>query len=724
MLRTSVRCLAAAILTAHGSAQAQLVADKPAPPATDAAALQSAPADTGTAAPGAARIPSIEVVARRLDEARNALSPDTGTTTYRFDTKDIAALPLGESTPLNQMLLQAPGVVQDSFGQLHVRGDHSNIQYRINGVVIPEAISGFGQALDVRFADQINFLTGALPAQYGYRTAGVVDLRTKGTAFENGARVGFLGGSHRDQEFSGELGGTLGSFTYYVTGVLLRNDLGIENPTPERNAIHDHTKQERSFGYFSYVINPDNRVSVVLGSSNNRFEIPNIPGQEPTFMLDGAPPLASTDLNQRQDEKNRFAVVSYQGASGPDLDYQLSLFHRYTDVHYQPDPIGDLTFNGVAAQILRKNEAYGLQADAGYRLNDTHTLRTGVFASRERATVDNTSQVFPADADGNQTSGVPLTIVDNSKLSGPLFGIYVQDEWRPLSALTVNYGIRFDHVKTVVDEQQWSPRIGLTWDVTQWMRVHAGYARYFTPPPTEKIDTTSVQKFVGTTNALPSDANTAISSERSHYFDAGLSYQLTPQLTVGLDGYYRLVKDLQDEGQFGNALIFSAFNYEKGRIRGIELTSSYRDGGLTAYANVGVSRAEGKNIVTGQFNFDPDELAFIAANWVHLDHDQTVAASAGMSYTWGMTTATVDAIYGSGLRRGFANTEHLPSYAQVNLGGSQKLDAPFIGKLELRLAVINVFDKVYELRDGSGIGVGAPQFGPRRAFYAGVAKPF
>jgi outer membrane receptor protein involved in Fe transport len=89
-----------------------------------------------------------------------------------------------------------------------------------------------------------------------------------------------------------------------------------------------------------------------------------------------------------------------------------------------------------------------------------------------------------------------------------------------------------------------------------------------------------------------------------------------------------------------------------------------------------------------------------------------------------MTTATVDAIYGSGLRRGFANTEHLPSYAQVNLGGSQKLDAPFIGKLELRLAVINVFDKVYELRDGSGIGVGAPQFGPRRAFYAGVAKPF
>src|ERR1700739_4596059 len=117
MLRNSIRRFAAAILAATGSVQAQLVPDKLVLAATEAAASQSAPADAGTAAPGDVRkIPSIEVVARRLDDARNALSPDTGTTTYRFDTKDIAALPLGDSTPLNQMLLQAPGVVQDSFG--------------------------------------------------------------------------------------------------------------------------------------------------------------------------------------------------------------------------------------------------------------------------------------------------------------------------------------------------------------------------------------------------------------------------------------------------------------------------------------------------------------------------------------------------------------------------------------------------------------------------------
>ena len=116
--------------------------------------------------------------ASKLDSARNQLSPETGSTIYRFRKEDIDALPLGSATPLNQVVLQSPGTVQDSFGQLHVRGDHANLQYRVNGVLIPEALSGFGQVLDTRIAGQLNVITGALPAQYGYRTAGVIDIRT------------------------------------------------------------------------------------------------------------------------------------------------------------------------------------------------------------------------------------------------------------------------------------------------------------------------------------------------------------------------------------------------------------------------------------------------------------------------------------------------------------------------------------------------------------------
>jgi outer membrane receptor protein involved in Fe transport len=694
---------------------------KPAP-----AAVAQAGQNATLAATQPQTLETIEVVAKtkKLDAARNGLSPDTGSTIYKFDQQDIVNLPQGDSTPLNQVILQAPGAAQDSFGQLHVRGDHANLQYRINGVVIPEAISGFGQALDTRFADQLNILTGALPAQYGYRTAGVIDIHSKGTAFDNGGRVSLTAGSHDHQELGAEVGGTKGAFTYYLTGSYLRNDLGIENPTPDRNAVHDTTKQGKGFGYLSYLLGDDSRVSFIFGTSSNKFQIPNRPGQTPSFTLDGAPGIASENLDARQDEKNTFQVLSYQGAVGTKVDYQVALFHRYTDVHYQPDPLGDLVFNGIAAQILRKNEVTGLQSDASYRLSEAHTVRSGIFLQRERFGVDNSSQVFPADDQGNQLSSTSLTIQDNSHITGHLYGVYLQDEWKPTNKLTVNYGARYDKVSTVVDESQVSPRVGLVYDLTDQTRLHAGYARYFTPPPTELIDTTTVQKFLGTTNALPSDANTAVKSERSNYFDVGLAHQLTPQVTLGIDGYYRQVDHLQDEGQFGNALIFSAFNYAKGKIYGIELSGSYKGTSFTAYANASYSLARGKTVETGQFHFGQDQLDFIASHWVHLDHDQRMSGSAGAAYRWQDTTFSADALYGSGLRRGFANTEHLPGYTQVNAAVAQHFDLGSFGKLDGRISVINLFDKSYEIRDGTGIGVGAPQFGPRRAYYVSVSKPF
>ena len=696
-------------------------------PASAPAAAAAASAVQPSTAP-AQPMQRVEIVGthQRLDAARNGLSPDTGSTVYRFDQQDIANLPLGDNTPLNQLILRAPGVVQDSYGQLHVRGDHANLQYRINGVVIPEAISGFGQALETRFAQRISVLTGALPAQYGYRTAGVVDIQAKGETVESGGRVALTVGSYNHVEPSFELNGGQGAFSYYLSGSYLQNDLGIENPTAERNAIHDRTNQSKGFGSLSYLLGPDSRVSLMFGTTNNRFQIPNVPGQTPSFTLDSAPSVDSAALNANQRELNNFVVLSYQGVLGRDVDYQVSLFNRTSDVHYMPDPVGDLVFNGVAADITRRNVATGVQGDLSYRLNQAHTLRTGVFVQQERFTVNNGSSVFPADADGNQTSGVPIFIQDNARIDGPTWGVYVQDEWQPSKGLTLNYGVRYDQVRTVVDENQLSPRIGLVFDLTQDLRLHAGYARYFTPPPTEKIDTTSIEKFLGTTNALPSDANTAVKSERSDYFDAGLAFQATPHWTLGIDGYYRNVKHLQDEGQFGNALIFSAFNYAQGRIYGLDLTASYRDKGLSGYFNVGGQSARGKTVETGQFNFEQDELDYINANWVHLDHEQALSSSAGLAYQWGDGwLVSTDALYGSGLRRGFANTEHLPSYTQINAAIAKTFDlGGGVGKVDTRLALLNVFDRVYQLRDGSGIGVGAPQYGTRRAAYLTLGKTF
>ncbi len=722
----------ALVLSAPLSVSFSAFADDVAAPAPAAAASAPPFARTVVAVASAASAPTgsqtvvVAAARQKLDAARNGLSPDTGSNVFKFGEADIDALPMGEATPLNQVVLQAPGVVQDSYGQLHVRGDHANVQYRIDGVVIPEAISGFGQSLETRFADNIDVLTGALPAQYGYRTAAVVDIKTKAPAEGNSGSVSYTGGSNGHNEESGEIAGAHGPLSYYLTGSLLKDGVGIENPTASRTALHDRTQQAKGFGTLSYLLGDDSRLNFMFGVSNNHFEIPDVPGQTPQFSLAGDPAVDSSTLDARQRERNAFEVLSYQGHFGDATDYQLSYFHRETDVHYAPDPVGDLVFDGIAADVMRKNAADGVQLDSSYALGKTHTLRGGLFFQHERFSVDNQSSVFPADADGNQTSTTPISITDDTRIAGNLWGVYLQDEWQPVKSLTINYGARYDNVDTVVNEHQLSPRLGVVWDASSSLRLHAGFARYFTPPPTEKIDTTSVAKFAGTTNALPSDADTAVKSERSNYFDAGLAWDATANLSLGVDAYDRQVRNLQDEGQFGNALIYSAFNYAKGRVRGLELTANYKVAAFTAYGNLAFSKAEGKQIVTGQFNFDPDEITYIASHWVHLDHDQAVTASAGASYRFAtQTTLGADALFGSGLRGGFANSEHLPSYTQVNASLSQAWDfGGWLGKADGRLSVLNVFDRVYELRDGTGIGVGAPQFGPRRTVYASVTKSF
>lgn len=589
----------------------------------------------------------LPVIVQRLDRARNGILPETGSSIYRFDQKDVDILPQGEQTPVNQVLLQAPGVAQDSFGQVHVRGDHANLRYRINGIILPEGISGFGQALDTHYMKNLNFLTGALPAEYGYRTAGVVDIHTKDGAFENGGSIDFYGGSYSDFEPSIEYGGSRGAFNFFLSGSYQQNDIGIENPTSSLNPIHDHTQQGRGFGYLSYLVSPTSRLNLILADSEGRFQIPNNPGQLPVYSLNGQTSFDSSNLNENQNEINRYAILSLQGTAGAKWDYQIAAFTRDSDVLFNPDPVGDLIFNGVSFRVERSSFAGGLQEDNSYLFNESHTIRMGFFVSTERAESDNTSQVFPTNNNGIVSSHQPLTIVDNEAKVAGLYSIYVQDEWKLFQKITINYGLRADQVNAYVNANQLSPRIGVVYQTTSQTSLHAGYARYFTPPPTELVAPKDLALFQNTTNQQL-NLNSPVLPERSHYFDVGANHQVNPSLSLGLDGYYRIVEDLLDEGQFAQALVFTPFNYQDGKIYGIEFTGNVKQENFTSYLDTAYSVAMGKDIVSSQFNFSRDELAFISNNFIHLDHDQTISASAGASYLWKEISFSADALYGSG----------------------------------------------------------------------------
>jgi TonB dependent receptor len=703
--------------------------------ATPAFAESPTPAPQAAADAGTTTITldTIEVISQELNAVRLQIQPSLGASTYTFSPEALETIPQGENAPLNQVLLQMPGVAQDSFGQIHVRGEHANVQFRINGVQLPEGLSVFGQALESRFANSISLLTGALPAQYGFQTAGVLDIQTKTGLTNPGFALSMYGGSFNWLQPSFEYGGHEGPVDWFLTGDYLGNDRGIENPAATFNAIHDETQQFHGFAYMSGIIDPDTRVSVVGGAFDGRFQIPNNPGQIPSLGLNvlGATSFNSNLLNEVQHEATQFGLISLQKHVG-DINVQLSAFVRNSVLSFSPDVTGDLLFNGGTPFARRSDLAEGVQADASWRINDSHTLRGGFLGEVETTAFDTTSFVLPVDATGAQTSNVPLGIVDNGARTGGLYGVYLQDEWLLLPALTLNYGFRFDAVNEFTNESQLSPRVNLVMKATDTTTVHAGYSRYFVPPPFELVAPTTIALFNNTTAAPAVQQDGIVKAERSHYFDVGVNQIIVPGLTVGLDGYYKLATNLIDEGQFGAPIILTAFNYAKAYVAGGIFTVSYDQGPWSIYGNAAYSRAMGTDINSAQFNFGADELAYIAQHYIHLDHDQTWTGSGGIAYTFNQgtkyqTRVSVDLVAQSGLRAStptVPNGASLPEYATVNASIVQKLDLGFGQGTELRLDVLNISDAVYEIRNGTGVGVGAPQFGIRRAILAGLTQRF
>jgi outer membrane receptor protein involved in Fe transport len=709
-------------------------------------------------------IETVTVTAEKLDAARSGIQTQTGASTYTVTAADIASQPGGDNLQLNSVILQAPGVAQDSFGQLHVRGEHNGLQYRLNGIILPEGISVFGQTLDPRLAESVKLIDGALPAEYGNETGGIIDMQTKSGLFAPGGQVGIYGGSHSTITPSFNYGGSTGSLNYFVSGDYTTSSLGIESPDGKINPAHDRTTQYHGFGFVQDILDQNSSLTAIAGASNDIFQIPDQAGLQPGGVdgIVGLGPLSadsgnyvlkakgqsafpSTSLDERQREITDYSILSYLRSDG-NVDTQVSLFGRYSSLNFTPGQlggsnIGDILYNGLAQTAYKRDEAYGVQAEAAWHAGAGHTIRFGLLAQADDL-VSNTSSLVLATAPGGianpnhnalctdptqtcQTSDVPLTVLDNGKQHAWSYGVYVQDEWKIFSKLTLNYGVRYDQYKAFNAENQLSPRANLVWTPDDVTAVHLGYARYFSPPPYENVANTDIALFDNTT-AAGDHTDTTPKAERADYYDAGVTRKITDEISLGLDSYFKADSNLLDEGQFGAPIILTPFNYQSGRQYGGEFTANYNAGDFNAYLNASYERAAGRAISSSEFEFSADKLAYISNHYIPLDHQQIISLSGGASYKWQDTIFSTDFIFGSGLRRSGAtpNSDSVPSYVTVNLGVSHAFDlgSSFGGGLTARLDVLNVADSRYEIRDGSGIGVGAPQYGARRGLFVGLSK--
>jgi hypothetical protein len=350
---------------------------------------------------------SLNVVTTRINRQPNGLTK-TGNSQYTLTQHDIAALPQGANTPINEVLLQMPGVVQDDQAQIHVDGEHEDIQWRVNGVMMPmDSFSGFGQIFNSFFVRRMSLLDGVLPVTYGFRDAGVLDMETKDGCTDPGGNLGFYGGQRETLQPSFEYGGCKGPLSYYYTGTFLHSNLAFSSATPGPTPIHNITNQGQGFGYFTYQLNPLTKLSLTTGVSANNSEVPNTPNLPPLFKLAGADAAIypSTDINESLNQDYYFGILALTGVIGPEINYQVAYTGSYSTIQFNPDPIGDLIYQGVASKSFRSEFDNTLQTDLSRQFDShdfgTHNIGTGFYLGEYGVQVDDTTLAFPCECGGN-----------------------------------------------------------------------------------------------------------------------------------------------------------------------------------------------------------------------------------------------------------------------------------------------------------------------------------
>jgi outer membrane receptor for ferrienterochelin and colicin len=656
----------------------------------------------------------IVITARHLDAARAEIEPNLGASTFTLSNEAIEHRPAGETTSIAQVMLQMPGVSQAGKGQISLRGSQGGIQYRINNVILPDGIADLGEQLSPRLAERIQLITGALPAQYGLRVGGVVNIVTKNGLYGEGSQIELYGGGAGQIEPAVEIAGAAGNTSYFVTGSYLHDTVGLASPDGTRKPRHDRTDQYEGLTFLDHVIDEASRVSLVAGVSDERFEIPENPKVD---LSDPARTSAANPIDGgRLHQQNLYGALSYLRSQGQST-LQFSIYGRLSRSALQPGASTGVFQTGLGGELAANSGTMGIQVEGAFKLGSRHTLRAGGIASLNG---------LNSRLDGIALAGAgaaPVAFASSDEIRRDDVSLFVQDEWKPTDRLTLNYGARFDRIAGFVDDASFAPRASLVWSGPQGITLHTGYARYLVSPNLFALG--HAKALAMASGGRATGSGTPLRLERDDYYEVGVQEKIG-ELTLGLDGFWRDAGNFLGESQAGSPLLDKLFNYRKARVRGAVLSMIYAERSLSAWANAAVTQAHATGVVSGQAYFSPIALAVIESNWVRPEGTQRLSGSAGITYLLGSFSVSAELLYGSGqartLRPDNPQTPTLPAYMQVNLAATYHLNGLGGRPLDLRVDAINLLDRTYEISDDSSAGL--PQWGPRRGIFVGLEQAF
>jgi len=475
----------------------------------------------------------------------------TATVAATFKSDVIERLPVGRT--LNSYTLMAPGVNDNGpNGNIMVSGalSYENLNL-INGVVVNENLRGQARSLFIEDAIQESRVsTGSISAEYGRFQGGVVNTITKsgGNSFSGSFRTSFNNDSWRAlTPYPGDanIDKTVPTYEMTVGGPIFRdrlwfftagrkeaNEVNVTTQFTSYNYVRG-TDEYRYEGKLTYALNQRNtaKVSYIknrIDTTNNHYtsatavidqrSLYDNANDEDLLSLNYTSVITSNLFLEGQYSKRDLAYIG-TGSQYQDLVRGTPIWDRSRSSARFNSP----TFCAVCGSGIELRNNWNGFVKANYFLSTTragsHNFVAGMDVYKEmrkndnyqsgsnfrvqatRAIIDGTT-IYPVFQTGTTTYIDFLPLVSETRGNDiRTYSLFLNDMWRLNSRLSLNLGARYDRNKSkdqggkqVVEDSNWSPRLGVTWDLKgdgKW-RANAGFARYVMGISTAIVDAGSV----------------------------------------------------------------------------------------------------------------------------------------------------------------------------------------------------------------------------------------
>jgi len=550
-------------------------------------------------------------------------------------SQTILERPLGAapSRAIESIVASTPGFVTDDNGRMHPRGSESQVQYVIDGVPVTDNMSAiFSTSLDARTLRTVEVLTGGIPAEFGDKLAGVINVNTRsGLEGPTQGGLSFSGGSFSTGEVAADFSTHTKKLGFLTNLSASTSQRYLDPPTLDN--FHNFGRTGKGFFRLDYQFDANNSLRGVFNFGGSNFQVPNRVNQE----------IAGQD--QRQRLRDNSQNISYQHIFSANTVAQFSFFHRQSNAKLLSNTLStpvvanqDRTlqnYGGIGSLALTRgshNIKFGGQVTITPVDEHFSFYPTVAFPDLE----DQEGNVF-ANPVNNFNAAHPF--VFNQSKTGRTLSAYAQDRFTVFKNLTLDLGVRYDNYKLLISDHEISPRIGFAYFIPKTQTtLRASYNRLFQPPPAENLLLASsaeaaalspIAVLRGVTTVDP------ILPDKEHSFEAGAQQLLSKQFRLNLTVYQKRIKNFSDKDQFFETGIIFPIAISSGRVTGEEVRLESTDiHGFHTFVSYANARAFGVTPIRGGLFLgeDPQDLFLSGLKFAN-DHDQRNEAQFQISYT-------------------------------------------------------------------------------------------